>query len=130
MQVKLKYLDEWNQRRTVLAERYSQALQHLPIHLPKVSLGAHSVWYLYVIRVSQRDKVQSILKEKGIETLIHYPIPPHMQNAYQDLNFKINDFPIAQKMADELLSLPIGPQLQCEDQDYVIETLSKTLSNL
>jgi len=127
LQVKLKHLDQWNQRRTVLAARYSQALYHLPIHLPQVPSWSDPAWHLYVIRTPYRDKVQQALKEKGVETLIHYPIPPHMQKAYQDLNFKPNDFPLAQKIATELLSLPIGPQLKHEEQDDVIEALSQTI---
>jgi dTDP-4-amino-4,6-dideoxygalactose transaminase len=130
LHVKLTALDQWNQRRAVLAQRYSQALNHLPISLPQTPAWSDPVWHLYVIRTPQRDQVQQLLKDKGVETLIHYPVPPHMQKAYQDLNLKPDDFPLAKQMASELLSLPLGPHLSHEEQDYVIESLTKTLHQL
>jgi dTDP-4-amino-4,6-dideoxygalactose transaminase len=130
LRVKLKHLDQWNQRRKELAQNYTQALKDLPVILPHVPAWADPVWHLYVIRTPLRDQVQQILKQEGIETLIHYPIPPHMQQAYQDLKFQPEDFPLAKKLAAEQLSLPIGPHLSAKDQAYIIETLQKAIKQV
>jgi dTDP-4-amino-4,6-dideoxygalactose transaminase len=71
-------------------------------------------WHLFVIRHARREKLQARLRDRGVETLIHYPIPPHLQRAYADLNMRKGDFPIAERMADSVLSLPIGPHLDRE----------------
>lgn len=130
LQVKLKYLDQWNQRRLTLAQHYSASLSHLPLILPYTPPWSHSAWHLYVIRTPERDRIQQILKKHGIETLIHYPVPPHQQKAYQDLNFKENDFPLAQKMSTELLSLPLGPHLKKQEQEVIIQVLCHALSSI
>ena len=128
LQVKLKYLDLWNERRTIQAMRYSKAFAHLPIKLPLVPSYTNPVWHLYVIQTEQRDYIQQKLKESGIETLIHYPIPPHEQIAYSDLKFQPSDFPLAQTMAKKVLSLPIGPHLTEENQDFIIDMIYKAFS--
>lgn len=120
LRVKLRYLDEWNSRRAILAKRYSERLDGLGIVLPRVSVWGDSVWHLYVVRSGERAELQCQLSEAGIGTLVHYPIPPHLQNAYSDLGYAEGDLPIAESMAREVLSLPISPHLSHEEQDQVI----------
>jgi dTDP-4-amino-4,6-dideoxygalactose transaminase len=120
--VKLKHLDDWNARRKVLARCYSEALAGT-YSLPDVPQWADPVWHLYVIRTPQRQALNAYLTERGIATLVHYPIPPHLQQAYVELGYKRGDFPIAEALADEVLSLPMGPHLTSEDQDQVIAAL-------
>lgn len=109
LSVKVPHLDAWNARRTKIAQRYQAELQGLPLVLPEVAPGAESAWHLYVVRSSARDRLQALLKERGVETLIHYPIPPHEQQAYAA--FKGRALPLASKLAKEVLSLPMGPHL-------------------
>lgn len=109
LRVKLRYLDEWNARRVELAECYRRCLADSDIILPVTPVGYESVFHLFVVRTTNRDMMQTRLKEVGIDTLIHYPIPPHKQGAYrsmQDLNL-----PIAESISHEVLSLPMGPHL-------------------
>ena len=109
LRVKLKVLDEWNARRCRIAALYTHELARSPLHLPHSPGWAEPVWHLYVVRSSERDALQKRLSAAGIGTLIHYPIPPHHQSAFarhSDANH-----PIAEYLAHEQLSLPIGPQL-------------------
>jgi dTDP-4-amino-4,6-dideoxygalactose transaminase len=93
--------------------------------LPHVPPGVVPVWHLFVISHLERDRLQDFLKEQGIGTLIHYPIPPHLSEAYRDLNYQVGEFPITEKMANTFLSIPIGPHLSMEDADYVIEKIQE-----
>jgi len=127
LEVKLKYLDLWNRRRSQIAEKYSQAFKGLPIITPHVPDWAEPVWHLYVIRTPQRDQLRDELSKKGIGALIHYPIPPHRQEAYRDLGYSQGTFPLAEQLASEILSLPIGPHLRDEDQDQVIDVVTRFL---
>lgn len=107
---KLHFLDSWNKLRKKIAEWY---LVNLPntfpeLILPKVPNWAESCWHLFVVRTENRDELQKRLSKNGITTLIHYPIPPHLQKAYKHLNFSKGDFPITEKIANQVLSLPIG----------------------
>ena len=112
LRVKLRHLDEWNARRTAIAARYTAELAGAGIVLPEVPDWAEPVWHLYVVQHPERDVVQKHLNEVGIGTLIHYPIPPHLQQAYSDADYERGRFPIAESMANHLLSLPMGPQLE------------------
>jgi dTDP-4-amino-4,6-dideoxygalactose transaminase len=120
LRVKLKYLDEWNARRSVIAARYSDELAGTGLVLPSVQAWAEPIWHTYVVQCGQRDILQRDLKEAGVGTLIHYPIPPHLQEAYLDLGHEAGRFPIAESMSNRVLSLPIGPQLEAKDVDTVI----------
>lgn len=124
LSVKLKYLDEWNARRARVAARYAKGLAGSGLVLPDVPAWAEPVWHVYVVRHPKRDALQKCLKDEGIGTLIHYPIPPHLQQAYQDLGYKAGRFPIAESMAARVLSLPIGPQMHDADVDAVIAALT------
>jgi dTDP-4-amino-4,6-dideoxygalactose transaminase len=121
--VKLAALDEWNARRARQAALYAEALGDLPIVLPFVPSWAEPAWHLYVVRVRDRQAVQAELARRGVGIMIHYPIPPHRQQAYAGMGFAAGDFPIASTMADEVLSLPIGPHLSHAEQEHVIEAL-------
>ncbi len=111
---KLDHLEEWNQRRRQHAALYNSLLQDAPITRPtEVEYGTH-VYHLYIIRTQERDCLQSYLREQGIGTLIHYPIPVHLQEAYADLEIPRGTFPIAERCAQEILSLPMYPELEAE----------------
>lgn len=123
LRVKLSGLDHENQRRAEIASRYCNELKDLPITLPVVDSNVESAWHLFVIRSKQRSQLQSKLTEMGIGTMIHYPIPPHMQEAYRDLGYQQGDFPIAEAIHDEVLSLPIGPTMSEDEVTQVITSL-------
>lgn len=120
LRAKLQVLDEWTERRRAVTTAYAEGLRDTSLILPHVPSWAEPVWHLYVVRTTDREKLQARLTEAGVGTLIHYPIPPHMQAAYAELGIAPGDLPLAQKLADEVLSLPIGPQLALDDVDRVI----------
>jgi len=124
LRVKLKYLNDWNSRRKHVASQYITSLSDLPeLTLPHVPEWIDPAWHLFVIRHSQRDALQKYLEEKGIGTLIHYPIPPHLSDAYHDAGYKINDFPVAENIAQTVLSIPMGPHLASYQMDQVISAI-------
>jgi len=111
LRVKLKSLDDWNGRRKHIATMYLEMLDMGALTLPFVPNYADPVWHLFVVRRAKREELQQRLSEAGIGTMIHYPIPPHRQQAYADFDISSRAFPIAQAIANEVLSLPIGPHL-------------------
>jgi dTDP-4-amino-4,6-dideoxygalactose transaminase len=121
LSVKLRYLDEWNSRRSVIASQYLQGLTSGDIVFPHVPEWANPVWHLFVVRHVQRDLFQHRLTEAGIGVLIHYPIPPHKQRAYRDEGYASDAYPLASSLANEVLSLPIGPAMAMSDVQKVIE---------
>jgi dTDP-4-amino-4,6-dideoxygalactose transaminase len=124
LRVKLRKLDEWNERRRKLAETYLERLNGVRgVGLPGVPRWAEPCWHLFVIRHPQRDKLQAALKEAGIGTIVHYPLPPHLQGAYADLHLKRGSLPICEKLAEEVLSIPIGPHLTEQSQEAVIRAI-------
>jgi dTDP-4-amino-4,6-dideoxygalactose transaminase len=126
LRVKLKYLDEWNQRRKRIANQYLENLRLVPdLGLPHAPAGVIPVWHLFVISHPERDRLQAYLNDQGIGTLIHYPVPPHLSDAYLEMGCQTGDFPITEKMANTFLSIPIGPHLSVDDADYVIEKIHK-----
>jgi len=124
MGVKLPFLDEWNARRGEIAAYYRQHLPDSVVRLPAVQPDCTSSWHLFPVFSPRRDALQARLKEAGIETLIHYPIPPHRQQAYQYLDFEKGAFPIAEALAETELSLPIGPHMTLEQAAYVCEVIT------
>ena len=120
LRVKLAHLDAWNARRADAAAAYLQGLHGCGLVLPHVPEWAAPAWHLFVVRHPQRDALQQRLSEAGVGTLIHYPIPPHRQAAYADAGFAQEAFPIASRMADEVLSLPMGPHLSINDAMAVV----------
>ncbi len=127
MRVKLKVLDAWNERRTVIASRYQQELFGLGLTLPFVPDWAEPAWHLYVIQHPKRDALHKALAEVDIGTLIHYPIPPHLQQAYSSLGYVKGHFPLAEEIANQCLSLPIGPHLNQSSVSLVVAACSKHL---
>lgn len=123
LRVKLAHLDEWNARRAAAAGRYRVGLAESRLDLPLVAAYAEPVWHLFVVRSTERDVLQRALRADGIETLIHYPVPPHRQPAYRSLGLSVDACPIANRLASEVLSLPIGPHLDEESQQRVIAAL-------
>jgi len=120
LRVKLRHLEEWNQRRTQVAQQYLRGLaDHKEFLLPYSPPWAEPVWHLFVIRTHQRASLQKRLSASGIQTLIHYPIPPHLSGAYTAFGWQVGDYPISECLANEVLSLPIGPHMK-EDVEYVI----------
>lgn len=124
LRVKLTKLDEWNERRRNFVKQYLLELEDKAVVLlPYVPEGVNPAWHLFVIRSKQRDLLQEKLAYRGIATLIHYPIPPHLSTAYQSCGWKRGDFPIAETLAEEVLSLPMGPHLSKEQVSYVSAVL-------
>jgi dTDP-4-amino-4,6-dideoxygalactose transaminase len=124
LSVKLDHLDSWNARRSAIAARYRDGLAGCPgITMPAVPNWAEPVWHLFVILAEQRDALAAHLATRGIETLVHYPIPPHRQRAYSEMGLGEGSLPIAEGHADRLLSLPIGPHLAAADAELVIDAV-------
>lgn len=112
LRVKLKVLDEWNVRRARVAALYLDGLKDTSLTLPVVPPGMEPNWHLFVVRSKRRDALQAHLAERGIGTLIHYPVPPHLQDAYREMGLPAGSFPITERIHREALSLPIGPHLK------------------
>ena len=128
LRVKLAVLDEWNDRRRRIAQWYLQELADLPIVLPHVPAWADPVWHIFAVRSERRDQLQRDLQKQGVQTLIHYPTPPHLQPAYSDLGFGPNSFPISERIHRQVLSLPMGPHLKTEQQDQVLMAIRDVLA--
>lgn len=111
LRVKLPHLDAETRRRQEIAALYQQSLQDCGLTLPTVLAATNPVWHLYVVRSAKRDELQKQLAAHGISTMIHYPIPPHLQPAYAELAYLQGDFPIAERIHQQVLSLPMGPTL-------------------
>lgn len=128
LSAKLSYLAEWNETRSVAAKRYEQLLGDLEVvSLPEVLDGNTHVWHVYVIRVPDRDRVLRELHAAGVGAGIHYPVPMHLQGALADLGCGPGDFPVAEKAAAEILSLPIFPGITESQQEYVAHALGEAL---
>ena len=122
LHVKLKHLEEWNEKRRALAKEYARLLEGVEgVVLPHEASWSKAVYHLYVVRVAEREKLQADLASSGIGTAIHYPIPLHQQKAYQRLGYKTGDFPVAERVAPEIVSLPMFPQLSFEQARQVAE---------
>lgn len=128
LRVKLPHLEEWTGHRRAIAAAYDAGLRDHGLGLPHVPEWADPVWHLYVVRSGRRDALQAQLTESGIGTLIHYPIPPHMQEAYSGLGFQPDAFPVARRFAAEVLSLPMGPQLPLADAGRVIAAMPRAVA--
>lgn len=126
LNVKLKKLDDWNQRRRQIAKQYLEALSSCEsLKLPIVPEWADPVWHLFVIQYSDRDACMSYLKESGIQCLIHYPIPPHLSKAYCEMGYQVGDFPIAEAIAQNVMSMPLWPHMSKLEIRETTEALVK-----
>jgi dTDP-4-amino-4,6-dideoxygalactose transaminase len=123
LRVKLPKLDEWNARRKAIAAEYLHQLKSNKLGLPFAPEWIDPVWHLFVVRSQQREALQAYLAAQEIGSMIHYPIPPHLQPAYSELGIKPGSLPIAEAIHREVLSIPIGPHLSSEQQQQVIVAL-------
>lgn len=121
--VKIKYIEEWTEKRRKNAEAYNELLKKLDLILPYEAGYAKHVYHIYAIRAKNRDRLRDFLGKNGISTGIHYPIPIHLQKAYSFMGIKKGTYPIAEKAADEILSLPMYPELSEEQMEYISETI-------
>jgi dTDP-4-amino-4,6-dideoxygalactose transaminase len=125
LRVKLKDLSSQNDYRISLAKLYNELLRNNEnIILPILANGCTSIYHIFIIRTTKREQLQKYLQEHNIQTMIHYPLPPHLQEAYKGLNFKKGDFPIAEEIAETCLSLPIGPHLTYDDIEFVANNIN------
>ena len=131
LSAKLPVLDDQNARRRALAAIYDAELAGIPgLVLPVVPEWAEPVWHLYVVRHAQRDALAARLAESGIGTIVHYPVAPHLQQAYAELGFKAGDFPIAEAIHREVLSLPIGPGMTTDQVEQVAAAVRAAVASL
>ena len=129
LQVKLGHLKSWNEQRRLKASQYDRLLSDCDaIGLPFEPSWSRSVYHLYVIRTSDREGLMKHLKEAGIGTGIHYPVPLHLQKAYASLNYSVGDFPVAESAASEIVSLPMFPQLLSRQQEKVSDEIGAFLA--
>ena len=124
LRVKLAHLQELNDERMILAKRYREGISNPQVILPELQNGAESIYHQYVIRCIERDALQKALEQNGIQTQIHYPIPPHLAKCYAYLGHRRGEYPITEGYADEVLSLPIYTGMTFAEQDYVIEQIN------
>ena len=124
LKVKLEVLNEWNARRKKIANFYIENITSKLVILPFVPKNIDPVWHLFVIRVKNRDHFQEYLLKQNIETIIHYPVPPHKQEAYKSLKLHKRQLPICEKLADEVISIPIGPHLSMKDAKKIVEVIN------
>jgi dTDP-3-amino-3,4,6-trideoxy-alpha-D-glucose transaminase len=116
-------------RRRNVASTYLNSLTGLQdLVLPSVHGSTEPIWHIFPVRHKKRDELQSFLKNRGVDTLIHYPVPPHLSGAYADLNMPIGTFPIAERIASSELSLPMGPHLSLDDAEYVANIIREYIS--
>jgi dTDP-4-amino-4,6-dideoxygalactose transaminase len=126
LDVKLKYMDNWNKERNEIAIKYNEKLKNISgLILPVLANNCSSNYHLYVVRTKKRNELQEHLNKNEVGTLIHYPIPPHLQKAYAELNYKKGDFPLAEEIAETCLSLPIYPGLTNEELNFVCDSIKK-----
>jgi dTDP-4-amino-4,6-dideoxygalactose transaminase len=126
LRVKLKYLEQWNERRCLVAEQYKNALADIPgITIPYFPPEAHHAWHIFAILHERRDELLAFLQREGIGTLIHYPVPPHLSQAYGHNGWQPGAFPISEKIAKSELSIPMGPHMNAESVDLVIDALKR-----
>jgi dTDP-4-amino-4,6-dideoxygalactose transaminase len=122
---KLPHLDGWNEARRRAAVQYNSLLQDLPVEVPDVMDSVEHIYHLYVIRTKRRDELDLYLNERGIDTGIHYPTPIHLQPAYQELGYRLGDFPITESIANEILSLPMYPELKEDQIKHIVAVIKE-----
>ena len=129
LNVKVKYLADWIEARRSLAEGYNRglAIAENAVRCPVVLEGAYHVYHQYTMRVSHRDAVQEELKSRGIGSAVYYPLPLHLQPVFENLGYRLGDFPESEKAAEEALSLPMFPELGTLEQEYAVEQLCDIL---
>jgi len=124
LNVKIDHIDEWNEKRRSIAKRYNEGLSDV-VRTPVERPENYHIFHQYTIRTDRRDELREYLKENGIATAIHYPRPLHLQPAFAYLGYKEGDFPVAERAAKEVLSLPVFPEMRDDEIDYVIQTIRR-----
>lgn len=124
LRVKLKHIDELEAEKRALCEKYLAEIKNKKIDLPRTKEGATHIWHQFVIRCRQRDNLIRHLNDKGISSIIHYPIPPHLSEAYRYLGYQAGAFPITERYAKEILSIPLYNGMTLEEQDYIINAIN------
>ncbi|MBM3232291.1 DegT/DnrJ/EryC1/StrS family aminotransferase [Candidatus Pacearchaeota archaeon] len=122
LRIKLKHLDNWNSQRKKIADRYISSLKGI-VELPKTSPDRDHIYHLFVIRTNKRDELMDYLKQNGVDSGLHYPIPIHLQKTFSNLSHKKRDFPKSEEYSDTILSLPIFPGMTNEEADHVISQI-------
>ena len=126
LRVQLRHLDEFIEERRRIAQRYYDEINNPLVKMPEIRPGADSTWHQFVVHVPEyRDELKSYLQEREIGTLIHYPIPPHLSEAYSYLGYKKGDFPLTEQYADEVLSLPMYNGMTSEEQGTIIRAINE-----
>jgi dTDP-4-amino-4,6-dideoxygalactose transaminase len=129
LQIKMKYLDQWTQKRRQNAERYQRLFARTKyadhVTLPPTVSGNFHVYNQFTVRVPKRDELRTFLKEKGVGTEVYYPLPMHLQNCYRDLGHRKGAFPLSEQAADEVRSIPIYAELTEAQQSYVVEMIAE-----
>lgn len=124
LRVKLKHLDRWNRKRQTVAGRYLAEIRNEKVVLPAVGADRDHVWHIFPVRSRERDRLQAFMNERGIDTLIHYPIPMHLQGAYKTLNIPKGALPLAEEISETELSLPMFYGMSDEQVQYVIDAIN------
>ena len=130
LRVKLRCLDEWNQRRRAAASEYLRLLANSNLILPFVPTWAEPVWHLFVVLSRNRDALIRSLAERGVGTGIHYPVPPHLQSAYSELELQVGSLPVSETLSREVCSLPFGPHITTDQQVFVADAITRCPSPL
>jgi dTDP-4-amino-4,6-dideoxygalactose transaminase len=128
--IKLKHLEGWTNSRIELAEKYLSMLSDLPVELPVRREDRRHVWHLFVARHPKRDRIREELEKRGIQTGLHYPIPLHLQKAYQHLGYRQGDFPVSERIGRECFTLPLFPEMTAEQQAAVVAALEEVVPSL
>jgi dTDP-4-amino-4,6-dideoxygalactose transaminase len=128
--IKLKHIERWTLARIALAEKYLELMGDLPIELPVHRGDRRHVWHLFVARHSRRDAIRAELEKRGVQTGLHYPIPLHLQKAYRHLGYQQGEFPVAERIGRECLTLPLFPEMTAQQQAAVIDGLTDVLSEI
>ncbi len=123
LSIKLKYIEQWTERRRLLAARYNELLADLPLQLPAEAHDRRHVWHLFVALHRERDRIRKEMEERRILTSLHYPVPVHLQKAYRHLRYRVGDFPMSERIARECMTLPLFPEMTSHQQDRVVEAL-------
>ena len=130
LRVKLKYLDQWNEERRRKANLYTRMLSPLGAACPSEKKGARHVYHLYTVRTGKREALQAFLKKKGIESLVHYPIPIPLEKAYQEMGYRRGDFPMTDQWSRQILSLPFFPEIKESEMEEVVNGISRFMNQL
>jgi dTDP-4-amino-4,6-dideoxygalactose transaminase len=128
LRIKLRYLDQWNEERRTKAKAYTERLSPLGVVCPSEKKGFQPIYHLYGIKTEKRDSLQAFLRTKGIETLIHYPVPIPFQKAYRELRYRRRDFPVTHQWSRRILSLPFFPEIKKHEMEEVTEGIRSFLT--